>query len=62
MKKIIISISDFTFEKIKFEALEQKKCVQQIIEERFLHKPFSYEVEEAFEKKMSEELSKILED
>lgn len=61
MKKIVLNISDTTYEKLRFEALLEKKSVQQIIQERVFHKPFDPEVEEAFEQWMESELNKIIE-
>ena len=61
MKKIVLNISDTTFEKLRFEAIEEKKDVQTILAQRIFHKPFSKEVEEAFEELMNREVEKILE-
>lgn len=49
MKKIVLNLSDLHIEKFRFEAIEQKKDVQQIIKERIFFKPFSDTVEQAFE-------------
>lgn len=60
MKKIVLNISDTTYEKLRFEAIEQKKSIPDLIAERLFHKPFSKEVEEAFEKWMETEFDKII--
>jgi predicted CopG family antitoxin len=60
MKKIVLNISDSTYEKLRFEAIIEKKSVQQIIQERVFHKPFDSEVEEAFEDWMNLEIDKII--
>lgn len=60
MKKIVLNISDATYEKLRFEAIEERKSVQQVIEDRFLHKPFSKDVLESFDKWCEKELDKIL--
>ena len=59
MKKIVLNISDSTYEKIRFEAINEKKSVQEIIYERIFHKPFSEEVEEAFDNWMCHEIEKL---
>lgn len=60
MKKIVLNISDSTYEKLRFEALLEQKSVQQIIQERVFHKPFHNDVEEAFDKWMNQEIEKIV--
>lgn len=60
MKKIVFNISDSTYEKLRFEAMTQKKDIYQIIEDRIFDKPFSKEVEEAFEAFISSEVEKIM--
>ena len=60
MKKIVLNLSDATYEKIMLETIEQKKDVQAIIKDRIFHKPFSPFVEEAFEKWDTKELCKLL--
>ena len=59
MKKIVLNISDTTYEKLRFEALLEKKSVQQVIQERVFHKPFDPEVEEAFDEWVNQEIDKI---
>ena len=61
MKKIVLNISDSTYEKFRFEAMKEEKSVQQVIADRLLYKPFDKEVEEAFEAWMSQEINKIIE-
>lgn len=60
MKKIVLNISDTTYEKLRFEAMHEKKSIQELIQERVFHKPFASEVEEAFEKLMNDEFEKII--
>ena len=48
MKKIVLNISDGNYEKFRFEALQNKKSVQDVVAERLFEKPFSQDVEEAF--------------
>lgn len=62
MKKILLNISDCDFEKLKFEAIEEKKSIQEIIKQRIWNKPFSLEVIQAFEKYIEESYQKILKD
>jgi hypothetical protein len=59
MKRIVLNISDTTYEKLRFEALIEKKSIQQIIRERLFNKPFENEVEKALEELMSKEIDKI---
>lgn len=60
MKKIVLNISDATYEKLRFEAIHEKKSVQQCIEDRIFHKPFHDEVQEAFDAFMEQEINNIL--
>ena len=62
MKKIVLNISESTYEKLRFEALHEKKSVQQLIEERVFHKPFHKEVEEAFSEWMDQQINIIMEE
>lgn len=62
MKKVVLNISDSTYEKLRFEAILEKKSIQQLIEERMFHKPFHKDVEEAFSEWMDQELNKIIEE
>lgn len=61
MKKIVLNISDSTYEKLRFEAILEKKNIPELLAERIFHKPFDKEVEEAFEAWMESELNKIIE-
>lgn len=60
MKKIMLNISEATYEKLRFESIRDKKSIQEIIHERIFYKPFSYEVEEAFLNLMDQQLIKLL--
>lgn len=60
MKKIVINISDSTHEKLRFEAMKERKGIPELISERLLYKPFDIEVEEAFENWISEQVEKII--
>ncbi len=62
MKKIVLNISDSTYEKLRFEAIREKKDIPQLIAERVFHKPFHPEVEEAFESWMESKVTKIIEE
>lgn len=61
MKKVVINISDCDFEKIRFEAIEKKKSVQDVIKDRILEKEFSPDVITAFNQLMETQLKEILE-
>lgn len=59
MKKIVLNISDSTYEKLRFEAIHEKKDIQQLIKERLFHRPFDPEVEEAFDQWIEKEIDNI---
>lgn len=59
MKKIVINISDSTYERLRFEAIGQKKSIQKILEERMLHKPFSDSIEKAMSQFIQNEIEKM---
>lgn len=61
MKKIVLNISESTYEKLRFEAILERKSIQEVIQDRVFYKPFDPEVEEAFEKWMDQEVTKIIE-
>lgn len=60
MKKIVLNISDTTYEKLRFEAILEQKSIPDLLAERVFHKPFDKEVEEAFEEWMNKEIEKII--
>jgi hypothetical protein len=60
VKKIVLNISDTTYEKLRFEAILEKKSIPQVIQDRIFHKPFDHEIEEAFEEWMEQELNSII--
>lgn len=60
MKKLIINLADSQFEKLRFEALEQRKDFGQIIRERLFSTPFSKNVEEAFNDLMEYQINEIM--
>lgn len=62
MKKIVINISDSTHEKLRFEAILERKSLEKIIEERIFHKPFDKNVEESFDALIQNGINKILEE
>ncbi len=49
-----VNVSETLYEKIRFEALEQCKSVQDIIKERIFYKPFSDDVEAAYDALVNE--------
>lgn len=59
MKKIVLNISDVLYEKLRFEAIHEKKSVVECIQTRIFHKPFDPEVEEAFDQWMEKEIDNI---
>jgi hypothetical protein len=61
MKKIVLNISDATYEKFRFEAIKEEKSFLQVIVDRLMQKPFDEEVIEAFEAWTETEINKIIE-
>jgi hypothetical protein len=59
VKKIVLNISDTTYEKLRFESILEKKGIQQLIAERLLYKKFHPEVEQAFANWINQEIEKI---
>ena len=55
-------MNDCTYEKLRFEALKEKKDVSQIISERILYKEFSEDVEQAFSEFCDEKFTKLMEE
>jgi hypothetical protein len=62
VKKIVLNISDLNFEKFRYESIEQKKSINEILIERIFHKPFSENVENALEKFLESEIEQLLKD
>lgn len=60
MKKIVVNISDYSYEKLRLQAILERKSVSKIIADRITKDGFSAEVEEAFDIKFKIELNKIL--
>ena len=59
MKKIVISISDFQYEKFRLEAIELEKDVGSVIQERIMERPFSKEILDSLDKWMFESINAI---
>lgn len=62
MKKIVLNISENFYSRLCFEAIEEKKSIQQLIGERMNFKQFSDEVEKAFDKHTNEQIEKIIQE
>lgn len=60
MKKLVLNISETTYERLRFESIMEKKSIADIITERIFHKPFHADVEESYEKWVNSELDKII--
>lgn len=60
MRKIVLNINDCTYEKFRFESINEQKNIQQIIYDRLLHKPFNQAVQIAFEKWLDAEVEKLV--
>lgn len=60
MKQIIINISDSTLEKLRFEAIYERKNIEQILKERIFHKPFNHIVLEAYNRWVDQETHALI--
>ena len=60
MKKIVLNISDCHFEKLRFEAIKNKKSIQDILIDRIFFKDFDEEVQESYENWLNQEFEKII--
>lgn len=60
MKKLVLNISDVDYEKFRYEAIWEKKSIQDVIRERLFFKPFCAEVEEAYDAWATEQLEAIM--
>ena len=49
MKKLVINLSDSTFEKLRFEAIKEQKSIQDILTDRIYGLPFSADIEDAYQ-------------
>lgn len=58
----MLNISDNSYLKLSFEAMEQKKSIKDIIKERIFLKDFSADVNEAFDNWMQNKLEDMLKD
>ena len=61
MKKVVLNISDYIYEKLRFEAIHKKKSVTDVLQDR-LKAPYHKDVEEAYDKWLNQEISKICEE
>lgn len=59
MKKLVLNISESTYEKLRFEALHERKSIHEIIQERLFVKPFHEEVLEAYDDFMIQQIEHI---
>lgn len=59
MRRLILRISDFDFERIRFEALLEKKSIREILMKRIFSNPFCEEVEEALDSLIQENFHKL---
>ncbi len=60
MKKILLNVSDFDYEKFRLEAIHEKKSIPNLINERIFFKPFHKEVLDSFDNYIESSLEKIL--
>lgn len=60
MKKVIVNISEATYEKLRFEAIFEKKSIQELISDRIVNSPWNDEVLKAFDEFMKTQIDKII--
>jgi len=60
MKKIVVNICDATYEKLRLECINEKKSIQEIIQDRIYHKPFTDEIQLEYERWIEKEINLIL--
>jgi len=60
LKKLIINISESTYDKLRFESIEEKKSIEEILKERIFYKKFSENVEKAWDEIMKEKLETLV--
>jgi hypothetical protein len=48
MKKLVINISETTYEKLRLQSMHEKKSIVDVIVERIFEKPFHSDVEDAY--------------
>ena len=62
MKRFVVRISEMDYERIRFEALLEKKSIRDILKERLFFKPFSESVHEAIGSLIEKKIHKILQE
>ena len=60
MKKIVLNISDCNYEKLCFEAMKNKKSIEEILRDRIFFKEFDEDVQESYENWLNQEFEKII--
>lgn len=60
MKKIVVNISDIDYQKFTFEAMLEKKSIQEVIKCRIFSTPFDEEIEREFQYWLEDQLIKIM--
>lgn len=59
MKTVVLIFTDTLYEKFRFEAIEQRKSINEVVKDRVLSKPFSNEVERFFDEWLTTEINNI---
>lgn len=62
MKKIVINISDSTYEKLRLESIKEKKEISSILAERIVFKKFDEDIEESFSKFCDQSFTDLIRD
>jgi hypothetical protein len=61
VKKVVLNISDYIYEKLRFEAIHTKQSVLDVLHDR-IKAPFHKDIEESYDKWLNQEISKICEE
>jgi hypothetical protein len=61
VKKVVLNISDYVYEKLRFEAIHKKKGIVDVLQDR-IKAPFHKDVEKAYDIWLNQEISRICEE
>lgn len=62
MKQIVLTFSDVFYEKLRFEAMHEKKDIHSVVRDRVLFKSFHPDVEKAFDEWVEKSINQLSND
>lgn len=62
MKKVVLTISEIDFEKFRFESIEQRKSIEQVLSDRLFYKSFSLDTLNAVDAWLEENIKELMKD